>query len=398
MGLDVERIEILLLVAAVVAMLVRRLRLPYTVGLVLAGIALAFSPLGHQVRLTQELIFGAFLPPLIFEAAFNISWPELRRDLGVVLTLVTLGVLLAAALTAAGLHFLVGWGWSAAWLFGALIAATDPVAVIATFREVGIQGRLRLLLEAESLFNDGTAAVAFGVLLALAQGGGMSAGEVAGKFAVTVLGGLLCGAAVGGSVLLLAGRTDDHLLETTFTTIAAYGAFLLAEHFHLSGILATLTTGLILGNWGSLGTLTDKGHETIDSFWEYAAFLANSLIFLLIGMGLTSESFTPGKIPSLLAAIVLVTVSRALVVYLCCALFGRSAWRVPLRYQHVLFWGGLRGAVALALALGLPPQTPQRATILTAAFTVVAFSVIVQGLTIKPLLRRLGELPPQQRP
>ena len=235
MELNIERLVLLLLVAAAVSMLGRKLRLPYTVGLVLTGVALAFSPLSLDIRLTKALIFTAFLPPLIFEAALQIPWRELRRDLLVILILATLGVLLASGVTAAGMYWLVGWPWEMALLLGVLLAATDPVSVIATFKEAGVEGRLRLLVEAESLFNDGTAAVLFGVALAATGGDSLSAWHVTQSFFVTVLGGVFCGGLVGGGALLLAGRADDHLVEITFTLIAAYGSFLLAEHLHLSG-------------------------------------------------------------------------------------------------------------------------------------------------------------------
>src|SRR5437870_3716011 len=157
MALNIEQIELLLLVAAVVAIVARYFRVPYTVGLVLAGTALAFSPITVELRLTKTLIFTAFLPPLVFEAAFYMPWPEFRRDLPVLLTLATVGVLLSAALTAAGMHYLIGWEWIAALLFGVLISATDPVSVIATFKQAGLKGRLCLLVAGERLLNDGTA-------------------------------------------------------------------------------------------------------------------------------------------------------------------------------------------------------------------------------------------------
>lgn len=170
---------LLLLVASVVAMLAQRLRLPYTVGLVLAGVGVAFVPVPFHWSLTKELIFVAFLPPLFFEAALHLRWDALRRDAPVIVTFATVGVLLSAGLTMLGLHVLAGWEWISAGLFGVLIAATDPVSVIATFKEAGVKGRLRLLMEAESLLNDGAAAVAFAVLLAVAAGEGVTAGGVA---------------------------------------------------------------------------------------------------------------------------------------------------------------------------------------------------------------------------
>jgi len=391
--LNIEQTELLLLVAAVVAMLVKRLRLPYSVGLVFAGIVLASIPFAPNIQLTKELIFNAFLPPLIFEAAFYIDWKKLQKDLPVVLLLATVGVVLSAGITTLGMHYFAHWGWITSLLFGVLIAATDPVSVIATFKEAGVHGRLRRLVEAESLFNDSTAAVAFGIAIAIATGSSISPLGIAESLVVTIVGGVACGALVAGSVLLLAGRTEDPLVEITFTTIAAYGSFLLAEHFHVSGVLATLTAGLIVGNIGSLGAISDGGRVAVCSFWEYVAFVVNSLIFLLMGMQEAHQDFMTVLVP-IAIAIALVTVGRAVSTYLCCAAFMGSSLRVEANYQHILFWGGLRGALALALALGLPPELPHRNDIVAVSFAVVAFSIFVQGLTITPLLRRLGEITP----
>jgi len=382
----------LLLVAAVVAMITRRLRLPYSVGLVTAGIILALLPHTPQITLTKELLFVVLLPPLIFEAGFHLRWIDLRRDLGLILVLATLGVFLAAAVTSAGMHFLGGWSWVSAVVFGVLIAATDPVSVIATFKESGARGRLLLLIESESLFNDGTAAVAFGVVLELALGHTLTPGQMALELVLSAGGGVLCGAVVAGALLLLAGRTEDHLVEITLTTVAAYGSFLLAEKIGASGVLATLTASIMLGNVGVLGEITCTGRESVGAFWEYIAFASNSFVFLLIGMREAHQDFLSG-LRVVLLAIALVTLSRAAAVYACCALFSRSAHHVLVQHQFVLCWGGLRGALALALALALPADMPQRDAIVTSTFAVVAFSVFVQGLTITPLLRRLGEIP-----
>ncbi len=176
MDLDIQTGALLLLIAAVVAMLTRRFRLPYSVGLVAAGVVLALLPFAPKISLTKDLIFTALLPPLLFEAAFYIQWSQLRRDIPVIVTLATLGVVLSACVTAAGMYYLVRWGWLDALVFGVLIAATDPVSVIAIFKEANARGRLLLLIETESLFNDGTAAVTFGVVIALASGTAALAG------------------------------------------------------------------------------------------------------------------------------------------------------------------------------------------------------------------------------
>ncbi len=393
MELTVESASLLLLVAAAVAVLTRRFRLPYSVGLVIAGIALAFLPFSQRVELTKELLFELLLPPLIFEAAFYIHWPELRRDFAPVATLATLGVLLSAGVSTLGMHYAGHWTWMTSLIFGVLIAATDPVSVIATFKESGVKGRLLLLVESESLLNDGTAAVLFAVVLEAAAGGAVDPFQIAWKVVLMVGGSVLGGALVAAGALLLAGRTEDHLVEITLTALAAYGSFLLAEHFHLSGVLATLTAGLVLGNPGRWGTISEKGREAALAFWEFGAFVSNSLVFLLIGMREARQDFKGVWVVAALG-VALVTLGRAAAVYPVCAVFLGSSWRVSSNHQHALFWGGLRGALALALALGLPEGIADRELIITVSFAVVAFSIFVQGLTMRPVLRALGEIRP----
>ncbi|MBI1793124.1 MAG: sodium:proton antiporter [Chloroflexi bacterium] len=389
--LTVAAIAILLLIAALVGMIARRLRIPYTVGLVLTGIMLALFSFIPQISLTRDLLFTVLLPPLIFEATLFIRWKELRHNLPVILVFAVIGVILSAILTMTGMYFLAGWEWQSAALFGILIAATDPVSVIATFKEAGVQGRLRLLVEAESLFNDATAAIGFSVVLALAGGQIVTVGNVIGSTAWTIFGGLFIGAAIAGIILLFTHNTSDHLIELTLSTVAAYGSFLIAEQFHASGVLSTLTAGILIGNFGLPISYSDKGRASLVDFWEFAAFISNSLIFLLIGIRQAAEIYA-GALWPVIVAIFLVTFGRAAAIYSLSALFNKSKLKIELNHRHILFWGGLRGALALALALGLPPEIPRRAQIVTAAFGVVAFSIFAQGLTITPLLRRLKEI------
>jgi len=389
-----DRLLVFLLIAGIVAVLTRRLRVPYSAGLVLTGIILSLFPFFGSVPFSKELIFNVFLPPLVFEAALQIHWKELRRELPVIVMLATIGVCLSWGVTALGMRYLAGWEWIGALFFGALIAATDPVSVIATFKEAKIHGRLRLLVEAESLFNDGTAAVAFGIIVIAATGSTLSVSGVVKTLVVTVAGGILCGGLMAGVLLLFAGQTEDPLVEITFTTFAAYASFLVAEQLHCSGVLACLTAGLVVGNIGPLGPISSRGREAVTAYWEYLGFVANSLIFMDIGIYLSRQHFEGTLIPAV-SAILLVTFGRALTVYPCCAIFSHSVLHVRGRHQHVLFWGGLRGGLALALALGLPPEVPRRETIISVSFVIASFSIFVQGLTMTSLLRHMGEMPLQ---
>ena len=390
----------LLIVAVLVALGARLIRLPYTVGLVAVGMALALTRPVGGIALTHEFVFDFLLPPLLFEAAINIRWRELRRDLLPVLVLAVPGTLIAAATVSLAVRAMLGWPMAPAVMFGILIAATDPVAVIAMFKDNGIGGRLRLLVESESLFNDGAAAVLFALALLWVQSGGagITPWRAAETFLLTVGGGILTGALCAGLALGVAGRTDDHLLVSTITTITAYGTFQLAQHLQCSGVLAIITAGLLIGNIGVLadearGRLTTQGREFILALWEFIAFLVNSVIFLLIGIAVARIHFSDLGSTAMLAVVLAVLLARAVSVYPLCVLFKPSGRRITLAEQHALWWGGLRGALAMALALALPDSFPFKNPILIATFGMVAFSVIIQGVTMPLLLRWLGFSP-----
>jgi CPA1 family monovalent cation:H+ antiporter len=390
---DILKLQLVILTGAIVAIVARRLRIPYTVGLVVAGFLLTVMHVQLGLTFSRELLFDVLLPPLIFEAALYIRWDELRRDLAVIGTFATVGVVLSAGVTSAMLHFVLGWELEPSLLFGVLIAATDPVSVIATFKEAKVRGRLKLLVEAESLFNDGTAAVAFAIALAFVANGGLSFANAAGMAALSIFGGLASGLAIGGAAYFIMGRTNDHLVELSMTSVAAFGAFWFAEHFQMSGILATTAAGVLLGNLREFGSISTRGEEYIRSFWDFAAFVANTVIFLVLGITAAYQDLLDSWWP-IVIAVVAVLIGRAVSVYPCSALFAWSERKLPFRQQHVMFWGGLRGALALALALSIPESVPQAHGIRTVTFGVVAFSVIVQGTSIQWLIRYLR--PPQK--
>jgi len=386
----------LLAVAMLVAIAARRLKLPYTVGLVVVGAALKFIRLDLGEHLTHDLVFDLILPPLLFEAALALSWRELKRDFVLILVFSTIGTLAATFFVAEGVTILTNWPFASALVFGALIAATDPVATIAMFKDNAIHGRLRLLVESESLMNDGAAAVIFVASLDWAHSGAAPADwRTILSLLSVVFGGVAIGCLCGGLAILVAGRTSEHVVEAALTTITAFGAFLSAEYVHASGVLATVAAGLVMGNLGVLADdetsyLTNRGREFAVGLWDFIAFLANSVVFLLIGVEVASLPFGASEARMVFTAIGVVLLGRAVTIYPLSLLFAPTRWAVPFPEQHVLWWGGLRGALALALALSLPEELPFRDEIRVAAFGVVGFSIVVQGLTMPLLLRWLG--------
>lgn len=384
----------LLLIASGVAMLTRWIRVPYTLALVIVGIAISPMQFLPSVHISPDLILLIFLPALLFEASWNLKLGNLRANLVPILTLATIGVCLSVGITGAILHFGIRLPWAAALLFGAIISATDPISILALFRKLGAPERLTFIIEGESLANDGTAAVVFRILLGVVIGAttagnpGILALRLFGGFAVGVLGGFAIGTAVGFLTSKVTSYFDDHLLEISLTTIAAYGSFLLAEALHVSPVIAVLVAGVIIGTYGRRAGMSPNTQVAVDSFWEYAAFVVNSLVFLLIGLEIPL-SMLGRNITQVAWAILAMIVSRAVVIYGLTPFNNLLSERVSARWQHVLFWGGLRGSLSIALALSVPLLVPDRTQLVAMTLGIVVFSLLAQGLTISPLLRWL---------
>ena len=377
----------LLLIVSLVAIAVRRLRVPYTVALVVVGLLLT-SQQPLELSLTPELILALLVPPLVFEAAFHISFNELRRDLLSVLLLAVPGVIIATLVVGGLLTLLTALAFPMALLFGALISATDPVSVVALFRVLGAPRRLEFLVESESLLNDGIAIVVFNLMLTLAFTGRFDLLKGVADFVRVAAGGVTVGLALGWLTARLIARVDDYLIETTLTTVLAYGAYLVAERLHFSGVLAVVTAGLVNGNIGPQG-MSPTTRIVLFNFWEYVAFLANSFVFLLIGLQINLATLAAAWQP-VGVAILAVLLARAVAIYGLGWLTRNFPEPVPLPWQHVLNWGGLRGAIALALALSLPSALgPGRGQLQVMAYGVVLFTLLVQSTSMRPLLGKL---------
>ncbi|MFO0562250.1 MAG: Na+/H+ antiporter [Polyangiales bacterium] len=386
----------LLAIATAVAVLARRVRLPYTVALVVTGLALGTTRFVHAPHLTKELLFAAFLPGLLFEAAFNLEFKKFWQNRRAIFGLAIPGVIASIALTGfflrsevAGLHLLPGFSLSIALVFGAMIAATDPIAVVAMFKSLGVPKRLAILVEGESLLNDGTGVVLFTLILGAVTGGAFSASQGLLDFIRVAGMGVAIGTLFGYSASKLTARIEDPLVEITITTIAAYGSFVVAEQFHFSGVIATVVAGMWCGNVGATQGMSPSTRLAVHSFWEYVAFALNSVVFLLIGFQIRVDALLAAwKI--IVLAWVAVTVARAIVVYVTVAMLRRTTESMPWSWAAVLTWGGLRGGLSMVLALALPANMPFRELLITTTYGVVILSILVQGLTMGPLLARLG--------
>ena len=383
-------------VATAVALVARWIKVPYTVALVVAGLVLGSARVIDPPHLTKELLYAVFLPGLVFEAAFHLDAQKFWQNKLAIHALAIPGVAAAIGLTAillqpvaSALHFVDGFGIRHALVFAALIAATDPIAVVALFKSLGAPKRLTVLVEGESLLNDGTAVVFFTLILGAVTGGSFSVGGALLDFVRVVGFGTLVGVIIGYLASKLTQRVDDPMIEITLTTIAAYGSFLFAEHFHLSGVIATVAAGMLCGNYGARTGMSPSTRIAVESFWEYVAFALNSIVFLLIGF----EVHVDGLLRSwqaILIAYLAVTVGRAALIYLVTLVLRRTKESIPWSWSAVLTWGGLRGGLSMVLVLALPKDFPHRELLVTMTFGVVILSILLQGLSMGPLLRKLG--------
>ena len=388
-ALVLEDLLLILSVASLVAILVKRIHVPYTTALVLMGVAVSFLPIEMDVHLSKDLVLLIVLPPLLFQGALHMDLESLKKNLIPVATLAVPGLIVATFLVGTMLHYALDMPWLKGLLFGAMVAATDPISVLAIFREVGAPKRMKALMEGESLFNDGTSVVLFaGLFAVLYQGAEPSVTAIAGDFVKVCLGGAVIGLTFGFLCYRLMKGLDDHLLEVTLTVVLVFGSFLFAEMFHLSGVIAVVVAGLIIGNYGKLFSMSSRTIDTIDNFWEVVDFLINAVLFVLIGLEMKAYvgDLTSYILPGLLI-IGIVLLARALTVYPVYYFTSKTRQAFPFGWAHIMVWGGLKGSIPIALVLGLPRDVPFRAEFLVFTAILVFFSLVVQSMTMKPLVK-----------
>lgn len=398
----IATLVVLLLLAFIAEPVSRVVRLPYSSVLVLAGYVaselavMSGVDTGIRAENFHDLIFYVFIPLLVFESAYKINKDLLLENIVPIIILAVIGLLLTASLTAVGLYYgiahSVGFPLIAALLTGSILAATDPVAVVARFREIGAPERLSVLLEGESLFNDATAIVLFGLFLSMALSleSSITASGVIVEFIIIFFGGLATGLATG-LVAGLANRAFNNTLMTgVLTLIVAYGSYLLAEElFEVSGVMSTLVAAIVM----SVMLRTEPGENANiknEYLWDVIGHIANAIVFIIMGVTITLSMFEERWL-AMLIAIVAVFIARAASTYGSLSLLGLFQKKpIDLRYQTVMVWGGLRGAVALALALSIPVTLDYWWTIQSITFGVVLFTLFIQAPTIRILVDKLG--------
>lgn len=373
--------------ATVLGLVSKRARLlPYPVVLAAAGVVVGLLPGGQLGHVGADVILLAFVPGLVFEAALTLDLPELRRRLLPVGLLATVGVALTVLLIGTLTHLILGLSWASGMLLGAILAATDPIAVVTLMRRMNAPPGLSAILEGESLFNDGTGVAVFTAILATILSGAPSIGDASLRFLVITVGGTAIGLAVGFLGLLLLRFAADAPLEILATLVIAYGSYLAADVVHASGIVAVVVAGIVVARYGSaIGRL--HGPQLL-GFWNLLAFVLNAMLFILVGAALPAWRLLP-VLGLVVVVFLIMVVTRAVPVY---GLLGASAIRpppIPWAWRHLTFWAGLRGALSVALALSVADVAGVDSRVSLIAYGVVLLSLVVQGGLVTPVTRAL---------
>lgn len=388
----VNTLIVLLLVATAVALITRRLRIPYVVGLVLAGLAISNQALPESVGLNPNVILNLFLPILIFEAAINTDISRLRSTIKPIALLAGPGVLLSAVITAVLLQTWLNLAWTTAAAVGVILTITDTVSVIVAFRSVPVPSRLSTIVEGESLFNDGIALVLLSVITTFHLQESFDLSQSLQQMVIAFVGGGALGLGLGYLCVGLFRQLDDALSNILLTVAVSLGTFQLGQAFGVSSAIAVVIAGLVVGNLGFSRTPAST-RVTLLNFWEYAGFGVNTFIFLLVGIAVEPEVLW-ATIPATLLAVLAYQIGRILAIYPLLFLLRFFDRPLPLRWQHVLIAGNVKGSLSMALALSLPFTLPDRPEVIALVFSTVLVSLVGQGLSLPWVVKRLRLLEP----
>jgi monovalent cation:H+ antiporter, CPA1 family len=384
----VRSLIVLLLVATAVALVSRWLRISYVVGLVLAGLAIPKQILPESIGLNPEVILNLFLPILIFEAAINTDITRLRGTIKPILLLAGPGVLLSAAITAILLKLSLGLAVVTAAAVAVILTITDTVSVIAAFRNVSVPSRLSTIVEGESLFNDGVALVLLTIITKVHLEGNFSWMDGIGQFLMAFVGGGVLGLGLGYLCVGLFRQLNDALSNILLTVAVSLGTFQVGQLLGVSSAIAVLMAGLVINNLGFRKSSASI-KVTLLNFWEYAGFGVNTFIFLFVGLEVSPDILF-NSIPKAILVVIIYQIGRIFAIYPFSFLLSFFDRPLPLKWQHVLIFGNVKGSLSMAMALSLPLSLPGQSQMITLIFSTVLVSLIGQGLSLAWFIKQLN--------
>ena len=379
-----EDVTLVLAVGAAVAFGAKRVNVPWNVALVVMGLVLVFADVLPHAPMDPELVLLGFLPLLVFEGALNADFDGMKLARGPILALAFPGVVLSLGATAAVATFELNLPFTVALLLGALLATTDTVSVLLAFRSTRVPPRLQAIMEGESLFNDGTALVLVSITSVAVTTGAFSGAKIVQGLLVAIIGGAVIGAAFGAIGAAVLRRSPDSLTGVFSSAVLVLATSLIAERLHASAVIAVVVAGLIIGR-AARRILEPSKVLALMGFWEVSGFGLNVILFLLVGMQIEARMLV-AEAPSILLAVIALYAGRAVAVYGCCAVLRV----VPMRWQHVMVFGNVKGALSMAAVLALPEGFPYRARLVAIVFGVTLVTLLTQALPFRRVLEALG--------